>query len=219
MKSVSFLTVIVFLSIATSNIAQNLTPIKLNAPNKDRGTSIMKALDNRQSTREFSTEKLSLNDLSDLLWAANGINRPDGRRTAPTARNNQDIDVYAIMEEGVYLYDPKGHELTPVVAGDYRTLVADRQAFVMDAPVCLLIVSDISRFTGMDLEVQKQWGALDAGIVSQNIMLFASGCGLVTVPRAYMKKEELKQLLKLTDTQIPMLNNPVGYPKEILSPL
>jgi SagB-type dehydrogenase family enzyme len=191
--------------------AQGLRPIKLNEPNKDRGASVMKALNDRHSTREFSTEKLNLQDLSDLLWATNGINRSDGRRTAATARNNQDIDVYAIMEEGTYFYDAKKNELTPVAEGDYRALIADRQVSVQDAPVSLLVVSDISRFTGLDVETQKQWGALDAGIVSQNIMIFASGCGLVTVPRVYMNKDELKKVLKLTETQIPMINNPVGY--------
>ncbi|MDR1552928.1 MAG: nitroreductase family protein [Prevotellaceae bacterium] len=209
MKKLSIIATLLFVTAFAG--AQSLAPIKLNEPNKDRGASVMKALNERHSTREFSTEKLSLQDLSDLLWAANGINRPDGRRTAATARNNQDIDVYAIMEEGAYFYDAKNNELTPVVEGDYRALIADRQVSVKDAPVSLLIVSDISRFTGLDVEAQKQWGALDAGIVSQNIMIFASGCGLVTVPRVYMNKDELKKVLKLTETQIPMINNPVGY--------
>ena len=208
-----FLSTIAIMIITTS-CAQNLTTIKLNSPNKDRGTSIMQALDNRHSTRNFSTEKLSLQDLSDLLWAANGANRPDGRRTAPTARNDQDIDLYAIMEEGVYIYDAKINELKPVVSGDFRSIVADNQIAMKEAPIFLLIVSDISRFKGMDIEEQKRLGALDAGIVSQNINLFASGCGLVTVSRGYMNKEELIKVLKLSATQIPMLNNPVGYPKE-----
>jgi nitroreductase len=207
--------IISFMLLFTTIIqAQELKPVKLNAPNKDKGSSVMKALDERRSVREFSTERLSIQDLSDLLWAANGINRTDGRRTAATARNNQDIDVYVIMEEGAYLYDAKANELKPVATGDFRGLVADAQTWVKDAPVTLLVVSDISRFTGLDVETQKYWGALDAGIVSQNIMLFASGCGFVTVPRVYMKKEELKKALNLTETQIPMINNPVGYPKK-----
>jgi SagB-type dehydrogenase family enzyme len=206
-------TAITLLFVTTLN-AQQLAPVKLNAPSKERGANIMQALAGRHSTREFSTEKLSLQDLSDLLWAANGVNRPDGRRTAATARNNQDIDVYVITGEGAYVYDPKAHELKPVAAGDYRELIADVQASIKDAPVSLLMVSDLSRFTGLDIETQKQWGALDAGIVSQNIMLFASACGLVTVPRAFMKKDELRKVLKLSDTQVPMINNPVGYPKK-----
>ncbi|MDR0384455.1 MAG: nitroreductase family protein [Prevotellaceae bacterium] len=206
--------IVTALMLVTTVDAQNLKAIKLNAPDRNRGSSIMKALSDRHSEREFSKEKLSLQDLSDLLWAANGVNRPDGRRTAATARNNQDIDVYAIMEEGAYLYDAGAHELKPVAEGDHRPLIADRQTSINDAPVSLLIVSDLSRFAGADPEVQKQWGALDAGIVSQNIMLFASGCGFVTVPRAFMKKDELKKVLKLSATQIPLLNNPVGYPKK-----
>ncbi|MDR1593324.1 MAG: SagB/ThcOx family dehydrogenase [Prevotellaceae bacterium] len=212
MKTV--ISVIATLLLAITINAQNLKPIKLNAPNKDRGSSIMKALSDRHSEREFSKEKLSLQDLSDLLWAANGINRPDGRRTAATARNNQDIDLYAIMEEGAYFYDANAHELKPIAEGDHRPLIADRQVSVSDAPVSLLIVSDLSRFIGIDSEGQKRCGALDAGIVSQNIMLFASGCGLVTVPRASMKIDELKKILNLSETQVPMLNNPVGYSKK-----
>ena len=196
--------------------AQNLPVIPLNVPSKERGSSVMEALANRRSTREFSPEKLSLQDLSDLLWAANGVNRPDGRRTAASARNNQDIDLYVIMEEGAYLYDAKAHRLIQVEKGDYRGLIADIQMPIRQAPVFLLIVSDLSRFTGMDLETQKYLGALDAGIVAQNIMLFASACGFVTVPRIFMKnaKEELKQVLHLSETQELMLNNPVGYPLE-----
>ncbi len=188
--------------------------ITLNTPDKDRGTSVMKALDNRRSIREYTPDTLSLQDLSDLLWAANGVNRPDGRRTAATARNNQDIDLYVIMEKGAWFYDASTHTLKQVTTVDLRAAIADTQDFAKEAPVSILIVSDLSRFTGVPTERQQLYGAMDAGIVSQNIMLFASGCGLATVPRAYMKTEELKKALNLRDTQIPMLNNPVGYPKK-----
>ncbi|MDR3245685.1 MAG: SagB/ThcOx family dehydrogenase [Prevotellaceae bacterium] len=212
MRTVTSVIVTIFL--VTTMSAQNLKPLKLNAPDKNRGTSVMKALANRHSEREFSTKKLSLQDLSDLLWAANGINRPDGKRTAATARNDQDIDVYVIMQEGSYLYDAKAHELKPVAEGDHRPLIGDSQTWANDAPASLLIVSDLSRFAGMDVENQKQCGALDAGIVSQNIMLFASGCGFVTIPRGSMKRDELKKVLKLSENQIPMINTPIGYPKK-----
>ena len=147
--------------------AQSLKPIKLNAPNKDRGSAIMKALADRRSEREFADKKLSLQDLSDLLWAANGVNRPDGKRTAASALNKQDISIYAIMEEGSYLYDAKTHQLTPVASGDFRPLIGGQQTFVNKAPLCLLMVSDISLFGGG--ERAKITAALDAGIVSQNI--------------------------------------------------
>jgi len=194
--------------------AQTMKTIKLNAPSKDRGNSIMKSLADRHSEREFADRKLSMQDLSDLLWSANGINRPDGRRTAPSAMNKQDVDIYVIMEEGAYLFVPSSNELKPVVSGDHRPLIADQQASIAKAPACLLMVSDISRFGSIgDEALRRQWGAIDVGVISQNISLFCSGCGLITVPRAFMKADELKKVLKLTETQIPILNNPVGYSK------
>lgn len=212
MRKISFICTALLVVIALS--AQTLQPIKLVAPSKERGSSIMKSLSDRRSTREFSDRKLSAQDLSDVIWAANGINRPaDGKKTAPSAMNKQDIDIFVIMEEGAYLYEPKTHSLKPVATGDFRPLIADSQPYINKVPVCLLMVSDISRFDmKMDMEIKKQWAAFDAGIISQNISLFCSGCGLVTVPRAFMKKDELKKALKLSATQEPMLNNPVGYP-------
>ena len=117
--------------------AQNMKAVKLNTPDKARGTSVMKALSDRHSDREFAVKELSLQDLSDLLWAANGINRPDGKRTAPSALNKQDIDVYVIMKEGAYLYDAKDNSLQPVAAGDHRAAVAGGQDFVKSAPVSI----------------------------------------------------------------------------------
>ena len=130
----------------TSLQAQSLKAIKLNAPDKTRGASVMKALADRHSEREFANKKLSLQDLSDLMWAAIGINREDGKRTAASALNKQDVDVYVLMEEGAYLYDPKAHQLNPVAEGDHRPLIGGKQTSVNSAPACLLIVSDVSKF-------------------------------------------------------------------------
>ena len=126
--------------------AQDLKVIKLNSPDKNRGCSVMKALSDRHSDREYADKELSLQDLSDLLWAANGINRPDGKRTAPSALNKQDIDIYVIMKEGAYLYDTKTNSLQPLAKGDHRAAVAGSQDFVKSAPVSLVLVSDLSRF-------------------------------------------------------------------------
>ena len=114
--------------------AQDLKAIKLSSPDKNRGSSIMKALSDRHSDREYAAKELSLQDLSDLLWAANGINRPDGKRTAPSALNKQDIDIYVIMKEGAYLYDAKANSLQPIAKGDHRAAVAGSQDFVKSAP-------------------------------------------------------------------------------------
>lgn len=187
--------------------------IRLDAPDKNRGLSVMKALEQRKSDREFSEKKLSLQDLSDLVWAANGVNRPEsGKRTAPSAMNRQDIEVYVCMTEGTYRYEAGKHELHLVTEGDCRPAVAGGQAFVEKAPVCLVLVSDLSKFGG-DEQQRKLTGAMDAGIVSQNVALFCAGVGLVTVPRMSMDQAQLRKALKLTKDQYLMLNLPVGYKK------
>jgi len=200
----------------TGNLSgQVLQDIKLNAPDMDRGLTIMKAFKKRASATSFSSRELSLQDLSDLLWASAGINRPEnGKRTSPTAVNAQDIDVYVLMKSGAYLYDAKTHSLTGVAAGDNRKMVSERQTNFANAPVMLVMVSDISRFRGDDRDLKLTWAAMDAGIVSQNIAIFCAGTGLVTRPRASMDTEGLKKLLELSATQYPLLNNPVGYPNE-----
>ena len=173
---------------------------------------VMKALSERQSTREYASKALSLADLSDLLWAANGINRKEsGMRTAPSALNKQDVDVYVVLPEGSYLYDAKNHQLTLIVAGDYRGAVAGGQAFVKTAPVSLVLISDLSRFGDAKSPRSQLMGAMDAGIVSQNISIFCSAANLATVPRASMDNEQLKKVLKLKDSQMPMMNHPVGH--------
>lgn len=191
--------------------AQTLSPIQLKAPEKKAGLSVMETLANRHSTREFSNKKLTLQELSNLLWAANGINRPEkGMRTAPSAMNAQEVDVYVCMEEGTFLYDAKSNQLQPVIQEDLRGLVGGKQAFVINAPVVLLMVSDLSKLPGGNSEQTKLMAAIDAGIVSQNISIACSGLGLITVPRASMDKEALAQKLKLKSTQLLLMNNPVG---------
>lgn len=213
MKSI---TLIAMLTLITGILAgQAVQDIKLNAPDMDRGLTIMKAFEKRASATSFSSRDLSLQDLSDLLWASNGINRPEsGKRTAPTAVNAQDVDIYVLLRSGAYLYDHKTHTLKGIAAGDNRKLVSDRQTTFANAPVMLVLVSDVSRFRGDDDARKLSWGAMDAGIVSQNVSLFCAGAGLVTRPRASMDIEGLKKLLQLNGTQHPLLNNPVGYPNE-----
>lgn len=195
--------------------AQNMKEIKLNAPNKTRGASLMQALNDRESVREFSNKPLSTQDLSDLLWAANGINRPDSKkRTAPSALNKQDVDIYVCLPEGIYLYDAEKNSLKPVAEGDHRAAVGGQQDFVRKAPVSLILVSDISRFGMGDNEQVRLMAAMDAGIVSQNINLFCAANNLVTVPRASMDKDKLKKVLNLKEHQLLLMNNPVGYPQK-----
>lgn len=192
--------------------AQQLQDIKLNRPNLSRTPTMMRAFENRKSTRAFQVKELSLQDLSDLLWAANGYNRPaEKKRTAPTARNKQEIDVYVLTKNGAYIYDPAAHKLRHLLATDIREYAAT-QPFVKDAPVSLLIVSDMNRFGSKDPN-SLNITAFDAGMVSQNISLFCSGAGLATVPRAGFDKAKLAELLGLDSDQILQLNHPVGYMK------
>jgi SagB-type dehydrogenase family enzyme len=203
-----------------------LKTIKLNKPDKERGLTFMETLSVRASTREWSDRDLSLQDLSDLLWAANGINRPDEKKyTAASAQNAHDIDIYVFMQDGVYLYDADKHVLEPVLAGDFRSqlLMAPppRPADSNDPPppppppsnppIEIILVSDISRFRFGPPELMPEWGAIDAGIVSQNISLFCAASGLGTRPRAAIEKDVIKNLLKLKNTQHVFLNHPIGY--------
>ena len=184
--------------------------IKLPKPNLNRTGTVMKALSERHSTREFASKALNLSDLSDLLWAANGINRSDsGKRTAPSALNKQDVDVYVVLPEGSYLYDAKNHQLNLIAEGDYRGAVAGGQAFVISAPVSLVL----SKLGDAKSNHVQLMGAMDAGIVSQNISIFCSAARLATVPRASMDINQLKKVLKLKESQVPMMNHPIGYLK------
>jgi nitroreductase len=208
MKSIK--TLIMALVITGPVFAQDIQPVKLNAPDLSRSTTMMKAFEMRASVTAVDSKDLSLQDLSDLLWAGNGINRPEsGKRTAPSAMNSQDIDIYVFLSTGVYVYDAKNSTLNPVVAGDHRALFAGWG--FENAPVFLLLIADISRYTRGDPAHILDMAKMDGGIVSQNIALFCAGAGLGTRPRAGMPAEELTKLLNLKPSQHLILNHPVGY--------
>jgi SagB-type dehydrogenase family enzyme len=209
------ITVICFVFLAISVNCQELKPIILKAHSPSKGTNIMVALESRASHQEFDSTMLNIQDLSDLLWAANGINRPEsGKRTAPSALNAQDIDIYLCTKDAIYLYNPKANLLNPIVKGDYRNLAADKQEWVKDAPVIILLISDMTKFSVKDEYKKMELAAIDAGIVSQNIGLFCSATGLFTRVRASMDIVKLTEVLKLATTQKLLLNLPVAYPKK-----
>jgi len=211
MKRLFFISVILFCALGIQ--AQELSVIKLNAPDKTRGSAVMKALNDRQSVREYAPESIRPQDLSDLLWAANGVNRPDGKRTAPSCRNFQDVEVYVVLPEGAYWYDAKEHALNPVTAGDFRGAVAAGQDFAKTAPLSIVLVADMTKYGNMS-ESSKMMAAIDVGIVCQNICVACAGLGLATVPRGSMDQATLKTALKLADNHLLLINNPVGYPKK-----
>lgn len=194
--------------------APNPLSIELMAPRMDRGRSVMEALALRASTYVWSAKDLSIQDLSDLLWAANGVNRPkDKGRTAPSAVDAQDIDLYLIARQGVFRYDAFQHRLEPVASGDQRAAV-DEMKPGSEPSALLVLVSDLSRFRVGTADEKREWATLDAGIVSQNISLFCAATGLGTRPRTDMDKALLQKLLKPRETQLILLNQAVGYPSK-----
>lgn len=209
MKKQSLVTT--FLLMGISCFAQTT---KLPTPDMKRQTiSVMETYKQRKSVREYSAKALSEQDLSDLLWAAQGQNREDGHLTSPTAMNRQEIRLYVFTEKSVSLYDPQANTLTQVTSGDHRGIMASGQDFVKNAPVVLLMVADMDKFRSNNQHAQWMV-AVDTGIVCENINLFCSAAGLCTVPRGTMDSKAISTLLGLNDNQIPLINNPVGYPSK-----
>jgi len=193
--------------------AEDLKAITLKKPDLTRKGTLMEALSKRQSVRAYSDKAIGEQELADLLWAANGINRPsEGKRTAPSAMGVIDIDIYVLTAQGAYLFDAKKNTLEPVAAGDHRAKISAGQPWAGTAPVNLILVSELARFSRGDDAAKERMGAMDAGIVSQNISLFCASAGLATVARAGVDAEIIK-ILKLKPTQKIMLNHPVGYAK------
>ncbi|MDD5454944.1 MAG: nitroreductase family protein [Candidatus Ratteibacteria bacterium] len=192
---------------------QELKPIKLPEPQMTGGKPLMQALKDRHSSREFDTKKLPLQILSNLLWAGSGVNRPSGQRTAPSAVNWQDIDIYVAMEEGLYIYDAKANALNPILAEDIRGMTG-MQPFPKIVPVDLIYVSDQSRMTRADQPQKDLYSAADTGFISQNVYLFCASEGLSTVVIAMVDKPALAKKIGLKNEQKIMLVQPVGYPKK-----
>lgn len=196
-----FLISILMTSLCLSCSAQD---IKLPEPSKTGGKPLMEALNERQSTREFSDQKLSEQTLSDLLWAAYGFNRED-KRTVPSANNKQEFTIYVVMESGVYVYDARENLLSLKVEGDFRSKTGN-QDFVAGAPLNLVYVADLSKSTSEAVSV-------DCGFISQNVYLYCASAGLGTVARGWIDKEELKTIFKLSENEMPILAQTVGYKK------
>lgn len=184
--------------------------LQLPAPQTGGGKPLMQALKERKSARQFSAEKLPPQVLSNLLWAAFGVNRPDGRRTAPSAMNWQEIDIYVALAEGAYLYDAKAHRLREITTEDLRGATGS-QSFVRDAPVNLVFVADMARTGKAGPEDQRFYSTADVGFVSQNVYLFCASEGLGTVVRGTVNRDALAKALKLRPEQKVMLAQTVGY--------
>lgn len=194
--------------------AQTVPAIQLPAPVKEGGKPLMQVFAERHTSREFSTDALPPQTLSNLLWAAYGINRPEnGHRTAPSAMNKQETTVYVFLQEGVYEYDAAANVLNPVIAGDYRSM-AGKQDFVKDAPVNLVYVADFTKMGEGAAEDHQRYAYADAGFIAENVYLFCASENLSCVVRAWVDPEQVASTLKLRPEQKVLLAQTVGYPKK-----
>jgi hypothetical protein len=192
-------------------LRQEIAPIDLPPFRHTGGKSLTEALQLRRSTREYVGQALSLQVLSDLLWAAFGINRPNGDRTAPYWRHVMVIDVYIVMAEGVWIYEPQSNRLLPHVAGDLRAATG-LQEFVGVAPLNLVFVAHGERMTEIKEEQQRLYASVDAAFIGQNVYLFCASQGLGTVFRGAVDAKALGLALGLADGQFVTFAQTVGYP-------
>jgi nitroreductase len=193
-------------------LGQELKPVALPTPQTSGGKPLMQALKERKSVREFGPQQLSRQVLSNLLWAAWGINREDGHRTAPSASNRQEIDVYVILVDGAYVYDAKANALQPVAQTDLRKL-AGTQAYAADAPVNLIYVADTAKLGGDDAARLATANA-DTGLIAENAYLFCASEGLATVARGSVDRAALGKALNLRAEQRIVLAQSVGYARK-----
>ncbi|MBN2020938.1 MAG: SagB/ThcOx family dehydrogenase [Sedimentisphaerales bacterium] len=189
--------------------------IKLNPPDLNGGISLMQALKKRKTERNISDKKLTLQQLSDLLWAADGVNRPDGKRTSPAAMALYAVDIYVVLPEGVYLYDVAKHQLNLVAKGDYRK-ISGMQDFVFIAPVNLVYVFNMKAWQNskrpVPAEKRDRWVHYEVGFISQNVSLYCASAGLGTTVRGMFDEKKLGELIKVPPQDIA-LTQTVGWPK------
>ncbi len=195
-------------------IGDSATSIALPAPRKNGGLPLMEALAARHSSRDFARDALPLPLLSDLLWAACGINRSDGGRTAPSAMNAQEVEIFVALPSGAYRYDAPSHELQLAAASDLRR-VTGYQDFVDEAPLDLVYVADHARMSLVPVAQRESYASAEAGAIAQNVYLFAASNGLATVIRAWIDRAAIADALGLTHDQQVLLSQTVGYPKAV----
>ncbi len=190
------------LGISSAN-AESVTQ-SLPKPNMIGGKTLMQSLQERRTAREFGRRAVNEQTLADMLWAAVGVNRQDGKRTIPTARDSQDLFVYVIKFDGVWLYDAKAHKLIQISDKDLRASLAT-QEFAKDAALDLIYVS---------ANANPMYGAMHAGSAYQNVGLYCADKGLNNVVRGYFDHDAIAKELKLDDKQQVIVSQAIGWPKE-----
>jgi nitroreductase len=190
--------------------AAQMKTMALPAPRREGGRPLLSALNLRHSTRAYSSRALSMQTLSDLLWAAFGVNRPSGDRTAPYWRHIMVIDIYLAMADGVWLYEPKAHELQFYLPDDIRAQTGS-QDFVASAPLNLVYVAHGERMQDLKVEERRLYSSVDTGFIGQNVYLFCASEGLATVFRGAVDYAKLAGAMKLPDQQFVTFSQTVGY--------
>ena len=203
--------VLVTCLVGQSTGSEPLEPILLPPPETSGGVPLMQALNRRMSTKEFTKQPIPNDQVSNLLWTAFGINRPEsGKRTVATAVNCQDIEVYVVLENAAYVYQATEHRLIPVVNRDVRSLAAT-QEYARVAPVNLVYVSDYSKMPDRFLDKKPIYAAFHAGSISQNVYLYCASAGLGAVVRDSVDRAGLSDVLNLREDQVIVMAQSVGY--------
>jgi len=195
-----------------SSIAQSIDTLYLPEPVKQGGKPLMTVLNDRHSTRSYLDKELTQQQIADMLWAANGINRADGRRTSPSARNKQEIDIYIVTAKGIFLYDAVKNALICISGEDIREKTGG-QPWVKTAAVNILYVCDKSRAASQDEKGMLVNAGFTAGACAQNVYLYCASEGLGSVVRGSFNADELKGLLKLNEQQVIIMAQTVGWIK------
>ena len=190
--------------------AQVIETVPLPPAQKTGGMPLMEAFQLRKSQRSFSSKELTSQQLSNLLWAAYGINRPDGFRTVPAAKNWYEYDIYILKQDGWFLYEVSKHSLLKMGNEDLR-IYGGTQDFVKAAPVILVYVADFGRMNETTDELRKFFSAVDVGYISQNVYLWCASEGLATIILGQVDKAKVREVLKLKPDQQVILSQPVGY--------
>ena len=211
MSSTIILSVLATCLVSPLSGSEQLEPIHLPPPETSGGMPLMQALNDRMSTKRFTRQAIPRDQISNLLWAAFGINRPEsGKRTVATAVNCQDIEVYVVLEKAAYVYQAKEHRLIPVVNRDVRSLAAT-QGYAQVAPINLVYVSDYSKMADRFKDKKPIYAAFHAGSISQNVYLYCASAGLGTVVRDSVDRNGLRDALNLRDDQVIVMAQSVGY--------
>lgn len=211
-RKARYLVLFIFVWCSLASAQESAKRISLPKPDTTGGRPLMEVLKDRHSTRSFTERKLSDQVLSNLLWAAFGVNRSDGRRTAPSARNWQEIDLYLCLNDGLYLYNAGDHSLTQLSKEDLRAK-AGVQEFVATAPLNIVYVAAGSKMQAQSADDASLYMGADCGVIVQNVYLYCASEGLGTVVRAMVDRPALARAMELRADQKIVLSQTVGYPK------